>query len=71
MKHHDMPELFNGFLPLKQMFLVSPCVLAVVGAVQTYNEQTAHLSDLFWCLSDPLVAQFSLIYQQIVFWWGR
>lgn len=52
MKFHDVPELFNGLLPLKQMLLVSPCVLAVVGAVQTYSGQaavqlpTANLSDL-------------------------
>lgn len=37
----DMPELFNGLLLFKQMFVVSPHVLAVVGAVQTYSEQTA------------------------------
>lgn len=37
----DMPQLFNGLLLFKQMFVVSPHVLAVVGAVQTYSEQTA------------------------------
>lgn len=72
-----MSELFNGLLLFKQMFVVSPCVLAVVGAVQTYSEQTAvqlraaHLSDLFWCLSDPLVRQFTLFYQQNFFCRGR
>lgn len=61
MKFHDVPELFKGLLPLTEMFLVSPCVLVVVGAVQMHSEQTAvrlkgaHLSDLVWCLSDPFV----------------
>lgn len=78
MNFHDMPELFNGLLPLKQMFLVSPCVLAVVGAsfhssMQTYSGQAAvqllapYLSGLFWCMSVPLVRQFSLLYQQNFF----
>lgn len=58
MKLHKVPELFSGLLPLQQMFLVSPCVLVVVSAVQTYSEQTtvqlpvAHPSGLFCCLSD-------------------
>jgi len=70
-------ELCNGLLRLRQMFLVSLCVLAVVGAVQTYSEEAAgqlpaaHLSDCFWRLSDPLARQFSLLYQEKFFLQGK
>lgn len=33
LKFHDVRELFNGLLPLKQIFLVFLCVLVVVGPV--------------------------------------
>lgn len=73
MKLYNVPELFSGLLPLKQMFLVSPCVLAVISAVQTYSEQVAvqlqvaHPSDVLCCLSGSLKLLDLLYQQKIIF----